>query len=392
MPSIGGTKKSSGFFLPLLLLALLLVGLFFPAIRSAGWDFRVNLWGPAYRLLHGQSPYATRELAWVEPIFKEVNAIWFPPAIGALFFMGGLDPFRASTLWFFFNLGLILVLLWWSREGSRFSPLLSVPALLLFPPLLTHLVLGQFSLAALLLVLAATSLLLRRREMAAGLLLALSLTKPQLLLLVGPGLWLLSWRSGGRRAALCLPAGVLGGALSFTLPLWIGYPNWVPDFWRALRDNPFWYQPTLYTNLRLCWGRAGWILPALLSLGLFALNLRLWWRYPAREVLPWSLALTTLVSPYIWTWDFVLLLPLMLRCLQRQRGRAARLIWALGLLLCLGLTVWIRLALLAAGDNRHHLYAWIPWWVLLLVLAGQAAEVRWAGGRWRSLLRPAWEE
>jgi len=239
--------------------------------------------------------------------------------------------------------------------------------------------LEQYTLLAVLLLLLAAHLVAAGRFAWAGLLLAPVLAKPQLAPLVLPGLWLASWRRGGWRGALALPgAAALGGAL-LTLPLWIGYPNWIPDFLEGFRRNPPWQQPTLFGLFQIWWGPgwAAWLVPGLLALGLLGLNMWLWHRYPPREVLPWSLALTTLASPYIWTWDFVLFLPLLYRCLMRQRSRPAKVLWAVGLLLCWGLTmgliVWVTPV---EGEISYHGHFWMPWLFLALVGGGQALEGR----------------
>lgn len=365
----------------LFVVVVAVVLLLLPGRQFGGWDFRVNLWGPAYLLVHGGSPYRTRGLGAVDPLFEKVNAIWLPPAIGVLFPLGCLDAYRASNLWLLANILLVLLIIEWVREKKPIPrPLLIVtPVLLiLFPPLLSHLILGQFSLLIVLLLLLAARLLEQHRFIWAGLAVVLVLTKPQLGVLALPGLWVASFRLGGKRTGWAFAgAASLGTAVS-TIPLWIASPYWVADLLQALRGNPFWYQPTLFTNLQLLWGRAGWILPGLLAVGVLLLNLWLWWRYPPEEVIPWSMALTTIASPYIWTWDFVLFLPLVLRSLFRQRTWQARAIWIGGLLLCSGLASWIRLAFLAVDDQRHHVYAWIPWLLLLITFAAHAAESRFS--------------
>ncbi len=372
----------------LLLLVLLTLAAFLPYRQTGGWDARINLWGPAHLLLHRQSPYRTDLLVAVDPLFGQVNAVWLPPLIGLFLPVGWMDSDRLVNLWLALNLLLLPTLIgltWEKAPPSLPRGGLIALVLLLFPPLLTNLVIGQSSLVALGLFLVATRLLAGRRFSWAGLALVPTLSKPQLAVLVLPGLALAAFRQG-KKALRSFLLALLVGTAATTLPFWLLYPAWLPDLWRAIRENPDWFQPTLYTNLHLLLGPAGWALAGLLGLGLFALNLRLWWRYSPEEVLPWSLALTTVASPYIWTWDMVLLLPLMLRCLYRQAGVAARAVWAGGMALCFGLAVWIRFNVLTLEDERHHLYAWIPWLIALLVLLSQAVEAR--GGRRRALLRP----
>jgi hypothetical protein len=362
-----------------LVVVVVLLLVLIPHQQFGGWDLRVNLWGPAYHLVQGKSPYRTTSLSSIDPLFAQVNPVWLPPVIGVFFPIGWLDAYLASDLWLLGNALLVLFLVgrMRGREPVSRSTFMLIPLyLVLFLPLLTHLVLGQLSLLAVLLLLVGTRLLTERRYIWAGLAVVLVLSKPQLAVLALPGMWAAALRGGGKRAGYLFPVAVLLGTAVTTIPLWIGYPAWVPDCVRVILENPDWFQPTLYTVIGQAWGKGWMILPALLSFALFVLNLWLWWRDPPEEVLPWSLALTTIASPYIWTWDFVLLLPLMLRCWYRQRSWTARAIWGAGLSLCFGLMTWIRMGLLETGDRRHHVYAWVPWLILGLALITQRVQGR----------------
>lgn len=333
------------------------VGLLLTLDYFAG-DLADNLWGPAYYLVRGWSPYRSQEML-------RANApLWFPPAIGLFFPLGWLDRRTAANLWLLGCLGLVGLLL--HRYRAANTPLAWAAVLaMLFPPLLIHLWLGQYSLLVAALSVAAAGLVARGRYALAGLALAPALGKPQLLLLALPGLWLAAWRGGKWRGGALFPAAVLGGALLLTVPLWIAYPGWFPDFWQAQQGNPSWLQPTLYTLLGMVGGPAGRLLAGAVSLGLFGLNLGLWWRRPPEEALPWSLALTTVASPYLWTWDMVLLLPLVLRSGQRQAGRPARLLWGCGYLLCWGLLLGIHLL---TGEQNDRWHFWVPWLFIGLAL------------------------
>ncbi len=358
-------------WLPLMLaLAVVPLGLgLWPVLRNwdVGWDFLDNLWGPAYLLLHGSSPYA------VAGLFPGAQAIWFPQIIGLLFPLGWLDMHLAKSLWMAAAAIMLLIIVDWvyRREGApaRLFPVAAL-GVVFFPAVLFQLTLGQCTLLVLLLFLLATQQVERQHFLLAGLLVALALAKPQLAVLVGPGLLLAAWRSTRWRGALAFAGAAALGSALMTLPLWIGYPTWPGDFLRTIRDNPSWYQPTLYTLLETLWGKQGWILPALLSAAIFLVNLRLWWKYPPAEALPWSLALTTLASPYVWTWDFVLWIPLLLQALLRYRTAAARLAWTVGCLLGWGLMVWTSLMI----GNKHTGYVWVPWYLLFLLLVGQVID------------------
>jgi hypothetical protein len=334
-------------------------------LRYAAGDFANNLWGPAYYLVHGWSPYRAQEM------LQANQPVWFPPAIGLFFPLGWLDLQLAANLWFLANLALVVLLLYGYREGSSL-PLAAALLTILFPPLLMHLWLGQYTLLAVALFFLSTRLVTGRRFLLAGLLIAPILAKPQLAVLALPGLWIAALRTGGRRGALLFPAAVAGGALLLTVPLWIAYPNWLPDMISAQQANPSWLQPTLYTVLGMLGGPAGLVAAGLVAFGVLALNLWLWGKYPPEEVLPWSLALTTLATPYLWSWDMVLFLPLVIRSVQRYKGWAARFSWVVGYLGCWIALVVIRL-LTDGSDHRHF---WVPWFFFLLVLVGYLLERR----------------
>jgi hypothetical protein len=330
-------------------------------------DFRNNLWGPAHLLVQGQSPYR------VEVLFPGEQAVWFPQAIGVFFPLGWLNVGLAANLWFTGNIVLVLGLLWWHR-GNRGSLglLWALLLALLFPPLLFHFVLGQFDLLVLVLLLAATYLATTRRYLGAGLLVSLALAKPQLAVLALPGLWVAAWKQDRLRGGLLFPAGIILGGALLTLSLWVAYPAWPLDFAQALFANPDWFQPTLYTMVRLWWGEGWMVLPALLSLVILGLNLWLWWQYQAEEVLPWSLALTTIASPYMWTWDFMLFLPLLLRSLHRSRSWAGRAIWGVGLAASWGLTIWVR----QVKGPSVQWHFWMPWFFMGFALVSYVMESR----------------
>lgn len=330
-------------------------------------DFRMNLWEPASLLVQGRSPYGVQDL----PPDQSHIAVWFPQVIGLFFPLGWLPLRPAANLWLLGSLATLLgLIIWCRREESTASPLWAAVLTALFPPVLFHLIYGQFDLMAVFLLLLCAHLVDRQRYLPAGLLMALALSKPQLAVLALPGLAVACVRQGRARGIVLFAAGTVLGSALLTAPLWIGYPRWVGDFWRQVQDAPQWFQPSLYTIARLWWGEWSLFIPALISLALLALNLWLWWRYPPEEVLPWSLALTTIASPYIWTWNFVLFLPLIFRSTYRERSRPARIVWIAGYLLCWGLVILLRLAL---GESFQW-HFWMPWLLLGLALAAHRAE------------------
>ncbi len=368
--------RSWASLLPLLLLLLAGVVVLLVKLNYFAGDFLVNLWGPSHLLLNGESPYR------VEIIFPGKNAaVWFPQAIGLFFPLGWLDARLAANLWLVGNMVILIVLMgWYRRERSTGVPLLAAALLLLSPPLLMQMLLGQFDLLVIVLFLLAARLVDQERYLLAGALVAVTLSKPQLAVLVVLGLALAGLRRGKGKGLLLLGGAVVLVSALLTVPLWIGYPGWTADFIRAQLHNPSWLQPTLYTLAEALGGEPWRIAPAVLGLGIFGVNLWLWWRYPAEEAVPWSLALTTLASPYIWTWDFTLLLPLILVTVYRQRSRLAGLAWTVGWMVCWGLVGWIyTMTRGAEGIASTQWHFWIPWLALLLIFGTHAIEFRAVG-------------
>jgi hypothetical protein len=342
-----------------------------------GWDFRNNLWSPAYLLLQGKSPYRIDQL-------YDANSVWLPMAIGLFLPFGLLSLAIAKNIWFVLSGAALVVILALSIRVSKPNPLLlalCLVGLLIFPPLVSHMLVGQFSLMTVLLALLAAELL--ARGYAPGwmaLPVALALSKPQLAVLLLPGLLVGCYRRGGWREVAIFLAAVAGWSLLLSLPLWIGFPGWIDGFIWALTRNAAWIQPSTLEVLRTTLinaGVAGWETIALILWGiLFALALFLtgwlWRKLPAHQAMMWTLALTILVTPYVWTWDFVLMLPLLVHTLFNHTSRIARAVWIFGFALTLGLVLQVRIASTEVISDEK--FWWIPWGLLAVVLATLAAN------------------
>lgn len=369
--------------------ALILCVVFVRTVELSAWDFRNNLWGPAHLLVNGQSPYDIAQL------FTGSNAVWMPTVIGAAFPLGWLPEPTATSLWAVLNLtayiALIALTLWLAADGDwlhhRPAPVWLAAALigtLLFPPFVSLMVLGQVGvMVALLLMLAAV--LIRSRLWLSALFLVLAAAKPQLLVLAGPGLVAAAWRDHGwLGAAWLIRWGLLWSAL-LTLPLWIAHPGWLVDFRAALASNPGWGQPSTLTALRLALGTApGVIVWSGVSLLVMVFVLRGWLQGggAAQEdavTMLWSLALTPLVTPYVWTWDFVLMVPALVWTLFRVPARSGRWLLVGGYVVAWLLTVYIRVT----TDNSDLRFWWLSWLLVALIAAS------WLLARWLERQRAA---
>jgi hypothetical protein len=330
---------------PKIIHALLLSGLalgiiaFVTTSEFLSWDFRNNLWEPSYLIWQGESAY-NRTL-----LFDDANAVWFPQIIGLFFPLGLLGLYPATAIWLVGNIALLLALLWFSfrqtagKPGSVRLGILLL-AVFLFPPTIRHLILGQASVLVGAALLLGTWVAERRRLALAGFLLALALAKPQLCIVVLPCLVLYRvFKQRAWRDALKLILLIALFSAALTTPLWLASPHWVNDFIQNLQNNSGWAQPNLFSILTHRWGMAGAAVWLGLYVGVLGWNLQIWWRGdPARAVL-WNLASTALVSPYAWSWDFVLLLPLLVDTALRVSSMPARLTLFAAYLACVSLTV-----------------------------------------------------
>jgi hypothetical protein len=347
---------------------LILSGVF--VVRSAAftcWDFRNNLWGPTYLLTHGQSPYR------VDQLFDLGNAVWMPMVVGLFFPLGFLPLQQASNLWFMFNIVWLLVIAWISSGSFRPSLFLFATALLLillFPPLVNHLWSGQISI-----LITFTFLMIaiwndRMPVMLLAALMAIGLSKPQLAILVLPGFLTWQLKKYGVRRAIELVAYLAVCIFMLTIPLFVADKNWFTDFILALQKNPTWAQPSSLYFLRNEMSHPGVMIWILLAILIFAMNIWLWVSLPVRDAMYWSLALTLLITPYIWTWDFVLVLPLFISSMFKAKTKLSLGILLAGYLICWSLITSMKIR----GQVNDALFWWVPWLLILFIVGSESIK------------------
>jgi hypothetical protein len=196
--------------------------------------------------------------------------------------------------------------------------------------------------------------------------LAVALSKPQLGILVLPGLLIAHQREYGLRKTCFFGMGLGLSILLLMLPLFLVYPGWIDDFLIAQSENPVWLHPSLFRLLPMWLGEIGRVLWVIMAIGITGLNFWLWWKRPANEVVQWSLALTPLVTPYIWSWDFVMSLPLLISTIFNFKSYAAQGLLLIGYVVSWGLMFQIDLS-----DNiDNYQYWWVPWVLIGLVSGG----------------------
>jgi Glycosyltransferase family 87 len=262
------------------------------------------------------------------------------------------------------------------RPAWRLWPWVLAWTILVYPNA-RALVLGQMSVVVFLLVLGALAAIRVGRDGVAGLLLALSTVKPQVVLLIVP--FLLIWSAYQRRWAV-----VIGFAVSLTalvgLPL-LAHPAWPAEFMRQL--NAY----TSYTEL----GSVTWIiashylgLPPIVEWAItFALLGWLAWEwYRSRHLafgqMLWTASLTLVithfVAPRTATTHFgLLILPLFMVFALHSRSYPDRASFAASLVLVVLLigTWWLFLATVQGRQESAITYLPIP-----LALAGYLPWIR----------------
>jgi hypothetical protein len=362
IPDAANFMKRS--LLPTALKVGLFALLFFVYLRFAQidvighWDFRNNLWGPAHLLVTGRSPYRIIQL------FSGSNSVWMPQIIGLLFPIGLLSLSIASKIWLMATVGAFGAIVYTFIRRAQVRPWLAALLLLLlfsFSPVVHHMDLGQFSVFIVLLFLLAAAK--PQAYLRSGLLCALAMTKPQLCILAVPGLFIFAYRTGRFGGVLRLGASNAAWIALLLAPLYLQYPNWIPGMVAALQSNAEWAQPSSLHHLSLAlgpgMGRAAWLAWFLL---IFCINAALWVRLAPEKAMAWSMAITCLVSPYIWSWDFVFLLPCFLMLLVQARRFFGKAFLVTGFLLGSFLIWKVRWGVQISDE----VFVWVPFFYTAL--------------------------
>jgi len=365
----------------LVLIVLLLAGVAAFIVIYSGtpsWDFRNNLWGPAHLLLQGKSPYN------LEVIFPDVAALWSPPTVGAFFLIGAIPLQQASNLWMAVNVLTLFAIFVLSQRASSagLALLMSVlPLILLFPPVISTLLLGQISIVIVLFFLTAARFIETEKYGYAALLIIVSFAKPQLGVFALAGILYSIWREFGKKEFVRFVLRLIGFSVLLLAPLFVAQPDWIGDYFAALRQNPGWAQPTLLHLLRNNFETAGLVLWAVLFLVMLYLSMRTWGLLKAQPAMVRSMALTTIVAPYMWSYDFVLAVPFLVEIFFGLSSVSLRTKYFIVLLAISITMVWMNVA--GFGDNS--IFWWVPLAIGLLILWAAWTEKRDSG---KNLLLP----
>lgn len=284
------------------------------------FDF-LPYWTAAHLLASGRNPYDRSAIFAIERAagnretapFIMRNPPWALPVVAPLGYFG---IHWGAFLWFCWMLllaGLSVWLLTRGRAGAR-------PRAVFFAPLLIALMLGQ--LTTLVLFAAVFFLVCRqRRAFISGAVLSLAALKAHLLVLVWPILLIDCYRHRNWR----IPAGLLFGIAVLTGLAYLFDPQaWAQYRHAMLHDSlTLQYLPNISADIRFLLARRHpWVQPVPSLIGVVW---ALW--YYARGGWNWMeqgavlLAVSALLSPYSWSCDMALMLPLVLRIPAGRRAQ-----------------------------------------------------------------------
>jgi len=211
-------------------------------------------------------------------------------------------------------------------------------------------------------LIAGICLISRQQPILGGFLFALALAKPQHCIVVLPSLFihLLTKRAFRDSARLFLATCFF--VILQTGPLWFGSPTWINDFLSNLQRNPDWAQPGIFSILHNTLGTIGFVVWFVFYAAIIAINLRIWSKNKPENAILWSLASTAIIGPYLWSWDFVLLLPLFIETAIRLRNvRSKSMLFSFYVVCFLGSVLALQGG--TASDE-------VLWWLPFVLLSG----------------------
>lgn len=365
---LGDLKKRGSFYFINLAILLFMLGCstlwVLYSSYPPGWDFRNNLYLPSHLLIQHQNPYN------IHVLVDNSNALWLPMVFGVFFPLGYLDLQKAGNLWMFINLGALFALIM-IASGQKKPSLLRLVFVGLFifliPSTLAHINLGQLSI----LICLALIIVIRFDEKlpmwASGLLLAFASTKPQLTVIFIPAYLFYVLRSRGWRSGVELGCWILTGGLLLSLPVILTNTNWFEELLANLRANPVWEQPSVLIIFSSPLNEFGQLMRfSFLLVGLI-ISFVCIAQSGKKNVLLWVLAMTTVFSPYIWSWDFVILYPLMVYSMfQVKHLFVDGLLFGGYLFIIIGF-----ITLKIAGHINDVHFWWVPWSILVVTIFSQ---------------------
>jgi hypothetical protein len=189
--------------------------------------------------------------------------------------------------------------------------------------------------------------------------LALGLTKPQLGFLAVAGFSVFHFQRSGVMGVIRFGLQTLFMSILMSLPLFIAYPGWIPDYIKSMQANSTWPHPSVFSLLRQSIGDWGILIWALLLVTSLVIIYKLWVTFPPHIAMLWSIGITTVISPYIWSWDFVLLLPIWIFTYANSYWKRKVFLLAA---YAIGWSGMVYVQLQAASHEQH--FWWAPLWFM----------------------------
>jgi hypothetical protein len=335
------------------------------------WDFRNNLWAPAHLITQRESAYN------IKLIFNDSNSIWFPQIIGLFFFLGFLPQYPATNIWLILNIALLLVLIRYlirQSDDEKIKPLffgaLALPVFL-FPPTIRHLILGQVDILLIMALIAGVYSIERQQLILGGFLFALALVKPQHCIVVLPSVFVyLLFTKGALQNILKLFLATCFFVILQTAPLWFSGSMWINDFLSNLQRNPNWAQPSIFSILHNSLGAIGFVFWFIIYATIILINFQIWSKNKPEKAVLWSLASTAIISPYLWSWDFVLLLPLFIDTTIRLSNTRSKLILFAFYVICFSGSIFA----LQSGTASDEVLWWLPFVLIIGITISISAD------------------
>jgi len=345
-----------------------------------------TFWLSGHMQWTGEHPYSTTE--WVNGHHTN-GAVWIPnkifpyplPLALVTAPLGFFPIEQAYILWDMLAQGMIaLCILWlatrWEGLNRQAYAIFVLVATILNGNVFLGLMTGTIAALFVVFLTLALYFMETRRPLLAGIALAGLALKPPLLTVVALiGIWLLfrrNWKAIG---------GIITGGLGLFIIGLLQDPLWVPKFLGAgenLLGMRLGHQPTIISYSRLACGgniTCAFISYAFIALALVALfTLFIWKKHEAITplmVFSVAIALGMLLPPYIWSYDYTLLIiPICFVVFELIRLRATYIHSTLFLLLLDGLSIIGLLLFWINPDSNALTIQRDMWsiWVALLVL------------------------
>ncbi|MCK5683149.1 hypothetical protein KAJ27_03475 [bacterium] len=318
-------------------------------------DFRNNLWNPLRLLSQGKSLYNINEL------FPGKQAVWLPMALGLFFPLGFLPLKIACSIWFSLNLSILItmfIIYSQYREINRTSKLLSAFVIFLYPFAIKSLFMGQITIIIAAIWFFIAHYFSKLPTFFVSILIVISLTKPQLAILVFPIVFYHQLSGIGKPPLWKLLMTYLAGFTILLLPLFIFHAEWIPDFITALKNNPKWLHPSTFQVLKKNLGNSAYILNILLYIFALFSVFKIYMSKGLRAAILIGLALTPLVTPYLWSYDFIIILPLFIHILCTSDSIKIKVVHLLVFTL---ISVWIYYKSANIIKFSDYNYWWTSW-------------------------------